>query len=291
MNSLYSIFFLDAVPPMCSFEYWKSVIQNGIGCTIGSFLAIWISYKIYRRTTRKADLDRVTQTQQENIDILLNFKRTIQAILSISKNQTENIKKFVSEIHKNDLEIPLFSFIPIYNLKRVAENNLDTLLIVYRRQFPGEESLKIFNNIISNIEDIYSQFLLLPEQLAKVQMYDHERKTKFQEIFAESFAILGQYMLTQDPANPSAAAKEIEPTMIEFQQKHSDNYDIDFYYKYFLVPMNDTMVALLSGLDKNQKFVELAQSTRNGKQMYHYIKSQNRKAADDLAEVVPHIED
>ena len=98
-------------------------------------------------------------------------------------------------------------------------------------------------------------------------------------------------MMTQDPGQPSKAAREIESTMIEFEKKHSDNYDIHFYYQYFFVPINDTMVVLLSGTDKNPILMQLAQSTRNGKQMYNYIKAQNRKAAAALEEVVPNIED
>jgi uncharacterized protein (DUF2062 family) len=33
--------------------YWESVIQNAIGCTIGSLLANSASYLIYYRSTKK----------------------------------------------------------------------------------------------------------------------------------------------------------------------------------------------------------------------------------------------
>jgi hypothetical protein len=246
MNILLSTLLLDAIPPFFSCEYWKGVIQNGWGCTLGSFAAIAVSYWIYQVTNRTARLHK----EQESKDILLYFQGTMKNVISISKQQVQNLEDYYEKIEIDDITLPLLSFLPLYNLKRIAEgDSMDRILVAYIRQFPGESSVKEFGKMISEVEYLYGQFLLLPDEMRLTLNYDHERKTEYQKLFRDSFALLGEYMLRQDAAHPSRAANEIEIVMNEFAAHHSSNYDIEFYNRYFFVPINDTLVALMSGIE------------------------------------------
>jgi len=275
---------LDAIPPFTSCEYWKGVLQNGWGCTLGSLLAIAASYFIYRIATRNARRDK----EQEAKDTLQYFKGTVANVINISKQQIENLETYYKQIEKNDIELPLLSFLPLYNLKRIAEGeSMDRILVAYIRQFPGESSVKEFGKLISEVEYLYGQFLLLPDEMRLTLNYDHERKTEYQRLFKDSFTLLGQYMLQQNPANPTPATKEIEIVMNEFATHHNSNYDIEFYNRYFFVPLNDALVAILSGIELNQIFIQLADMTRNGKQQFNFIKSENRHSAENMKKLIP----
>jgi hypothetical protein len=282
--NLSSPILLDAIPSISSCEYWKGVLQNGWGCTLGSFAAIAASYGIYQITNRNARRDKEREAQ----DILLYFKGTVMNVINISKQQVQNLETYYKQIEINDITLPLLSFLPLYNLKRIAEGeSMDRILVAYIRQFPGESSVKEFGKLISEVEYLYGQFLLLPDEMRLTLNYDHERKTEYQKLFKDSFALLGQYMVRQNPAAPSPAAKEIEIVTNEFSAHHNDNYDIEFYNRYFFVPLNDTLVAIMSGIEVNGIFIELAQMTRNGKQQFNFIKSENRHSGDNMKVLIP----
>jgi hypothetical protein len=280
----FSNLFLDAIPSITSCEYWKGVLQNGWGCTLGSFAAIAASYGIYQIANRNARRDK----EQEAKDILLYFKGTVANVINISKQQVQNLETYYKQIEIKDLNLPLLSFLPLYNLKRIAEgDSMDRILIAYIRQFPGKSSVKEFGKLISGVEYLYGQFLLLPEEMRLTLNYDHERKTEYQRLFKDSFALLGEYMLRQNPAVPTPAAQEIEGVMNEFAAHHNDNYDIEFYHRYFFEPLNDALVAIMSGIEVNQIFIQLAQMTRNGKQQFNFIKSENRHSAENIKVLMP----
>jgi hypothetical protein len=287
-NALTADYFLDLVPAFGSAEYWKGVIQNGIGCTLGSLLAIAVSYAIYKAANIKSDREKNLNQEHEARDILIYFRGIVNNIIQISKQQVKNLEEYIERIHLNNIELPILSLVPMYSLKRVIEGeSLDRILVAYVRQFPGENSVKEFGLIISAIEYLYGQFMMFPEEMKLAQNYDLDRKTQYQKLFRESHSLVGKFMLNQDPSNPSPGASEIEPTMNDFAQHHTSTDDLPFYYQYFFEPINDTMVAMLSGVEKNPIFVQLAETTRDGKQMFNFIKSENSLFAESLRDVIP----
>jgi hypothetical protein len=91
-----SPFLLDAVPSFCSGEYWTGAIQNSIGCTLGSLLAILAAYLVYLATTEGA---RKEQDRQE-ADLLFHFKLSIKSVMAIVRKQTSNIEEYCTAIDK-----------------------------------------------------------------------------------------------------------------------------------------------------------------------------------------------
>jgi hypothetical protein len=214
---------LDAIPYFWSCQYWAGVVQNAIGCTIGSFVAILVSYWIYRRTTRNDRRNRANEAK----DVLLYFKQTMETIIRIAKDQTANVQRYCDDIEENDLELPYLSFLPMYSLKRIAEGtSLDRTLVAYIRQFPSESNVKEFEALISAVEYFLAQFLLLPEEMRSTRLYDHERKTQYQKIYKEAYDLLGFYIMTNDPALQTEFGQHVGDLIEELRIHHIDNYDI-----------------------------------------------------------------
>lgn len=277
---------LDASPSICSLEYWNGVIQNAIGCTLGSLAAIVAAYLIYLYTNKNARRDKA----QEAKDLLIYFKGTVETVIRIAKQQTQNIQTYCEGIKKNDIDLPLLRFIPMYNLKKIAEgDSMDRILIAYIQAFPGKDDAKDFSSLLAEVEYLHGQFLQLPEEMRLTLSYDHERKTEYQKIYKNAHTLLGEYMLKLDPMHPTKVGIEMQAAMQTFFDNHTDNYDISYYHEYFFLPMNKILVDALGTPEISPAIIQLSQITLDGKQQFLYIKAQNQVSRSNMEEIMPNL--
>ena len=275
------------IPEFLSAEYWKAVLQNGIGCTLGSMLAIYVSLIIYQFSNRKEKNEQQARQKQETRDILLYFKEVVRNILKISEKQVSNMEIFVKTVKINEIDLPLLSFLPIYNLKRIAEGeSLDRILIAYIREFPGEGSIKEFGNLISGIEYVYNQFVMLPDEMRRGKDYDYERKLNYQKYFRECYSMLGHYMVEPHPSLQEQGIFDIQTMLDKLRENHNDNAEIEVYHNFFFVPLNKIMVNLID-LNPNQMVMRLASISRDAIQLFEAIKKHNSEFADSQHVLIP----
>jgi len=276
---------------MLNLEYWKSVLQNGFGCTIGSFLAIFVSYLIYMRQTKAGREEKRLQELQQNKDTLTYFRHSVNEIIRIVQRQIEELSKNISQLRDNSITVEPLTAVPLFELKRLADgNSVDRLLVTYIRQFPGEESVKAFSGIMDATEYLYSQMMLLPEESKRAILYDYDRKQEYQQLFKEAYSLLGQYLTSVDLAHPTAPATQLIPILEAFGAQPHNNDDLAYYHQYFFVPVNDALVALLAAGERNPILIQVAELTRDGKQVFAGIHGHNREFADSLEEMTPRLE-
>jgi hypothetical protein len=287
MFSPFDLIFLDAVPPFCSAEYWRSVAQNSLGCTIGSLVAIGAAYVIYRLTNSAARRDK----QQEQKDVLFSFKLSVESIIRIVKDQTNKIQSYCDSIAANDIYPPELSFLPMYGLKRISDGgSFDRIFVAYIRRFPGKHDIKGFDALISDIDYFLSQFLVLPDEIRLTMNYDHERKKEFGKVYKKAHTLLSDWMLINDPMlSNTPLGRQFAVVLDEMTANRTDNYDIAYYDQYFFKPINDIAVASLPGTAIDLRIVELANLTRDGKQLLSEIQAQNRVSKSKMEELLPRL--
>ena len=282
-----SLLLLDAIPPFWSCQYWVGVFQNAIGCTIGSLAAIAAAYLIYWLTNKHSRIDRA----QEAKDLLIYFKGLVANVIQIAKNQTSNIEAYCLSIQEYDLQPAILRFLPMYNLKKIAEgDSMDRILIAYIRAFPGPADAIDFSNLISKVEYLYSQFLQLPEELNRTMIYDHERKMQLKRIFQNAYALLREYTLQAEMMDPTNLFDKIQHVVDQFNKHSVENYDIAFFNQYFFVPLNDILHAELVDGDPLPVIVSLSHLTREGASLFLEIKSQNQGSRRNMLEIIPSLQ-
>src|SRR6185437_6061012 len=156
---------LDTIPPMCSLEYWKGIIQNGIGCTLGSFLAIFASYRIYLSQNRRSLEEKEQEIRQQNADTISYFKSIIKDTLSIVDQQIQELENFIEKTRANSITIDPLTYLPLFQLKRLIDgDSVDLIFAAYQWTFPGKSGVQEFSDIMDTIEYLYSQLLQFPDE-------------------------------------------------------------------------------------------------------------------------------
>ncbi len=287
-TQLLEICLLDTIPSFFSCEYWKSVIQNGLGCTAGSFLAIFFSYLIYVGSIRKDEQAQKKSHQQQTKDVLIYFQSLVKNVISTLKIQIAKLEEYIAQTNSDSLNIGPLTYLPLFQLTRIAEgDSIDRILAAYIERFPGEESVKEFSEIVAIVEYFYGQLLQLPEEIKRALNYDFESKTKYQTLFQQCYGLLGRYMLDKDPTHPTPGSATLALVMQDFKDNYTDNYDLAHFYKYFFIPVNRALYQLLNGIEDDPIFVELIHLTRDGRQLFEYIQNQNLEFAKSLEILLP----
>ena len=124
-------------------KYWNDVIQNAIGGTIGSLLAIVISFFIYWLTIRQTNASTVKANKESEDNQLRAFAVMLKDTLKVAKKQLEAINKFVEEIKKQPNEFPVPSMYSMGSLKRVINTiTIERTGATYMKYFPSKDSAK-----------------------------------------------------------------------------------------------------------------------------------------------------
>ena len=284
---------IDTIPSFWSSEYWKGILQNGLGCTLGSFIGVGVTLLIYYKSITRDAKEKQKIKIEDQTKKLFIFSSLVKNVIPLVKQQRGHLKDFIEKIRENSIDLPLMTFVPLNDLKRIIDNiSFEETGLAYIDKFGNDpETAKEFSNILGSVDYLHLEFDLIPGQMIRAQNFDYERKTKVQNIFAKSFEILGSYMLQQDLNNPNEIVTEIQNVSFKFQEKHTDNYDIKFYNDNFFIPMNDLMVKFLSAGYRLPQFISVAQLTRDGKQFFGNIQSANLLLAESIENILTTVDE
>src|ERR1700721_1100128 len=104
---------LSEMPSFFSCEYWKSVLQNSIGCAIGSFFAIIITVIIYLDSLKKSANEKNNAKLDEEAKHLKAFSLLVKNGIRMTKQQEKNISEYIEKLSSNIIpnEFPLMSYV------------------------------------------------------------------------------------------------------------------------------------------------------------------------------------
>lgn len=245
--------------------------------------AAWMAYFIFILESNRDKLREENKKNQEKSDKLMFFASLVQGALKVTKQQNENIKTYIKSVRENDIELPPLEMVPLNDLHRISQINLEVYLLAYTNEFKSERKFAIneFKDIIECVDffdEIYKNIFSMME---KAIVFDYERKLKFQEIFHQSFQLLGN--IYYEMARHEAYLPELNKLNIAFQDNRKDNYDITFYNDYFFEPFNQFFVDKFLLEEKpSTNILDFAQLTRDGMQLFKEIKNKNNSVAQDL---------
>jgi len=249
---------------------------------LASYMVFWIFVK---ETNRDKQKEKSVEFQQQK-DNLQFFSNIVNSVIKTSEQQNSYILEFVDLYVTDQVTFHLLTFIPLNDMRRVTEDlDLEKYLLAYVNFFAEDRraSINEFNEIIITIDFLHAILKAMLLQLQKAQDFDAERKANLQSQYEAAHSLTAKLLLKFRESD-----EEIFDEMVrlgdDLQSAYpGNNYDLDYYYSKFFVPFNDFAVSYIQSskqvdLDVN----ELAMTTRNGKQYYLQIKSENESLAEDL---------
>lgn len=264
------------------YDFSKDFLLPVFLALLASYVAYWVFVKETKRDKQKGE-DAEIQQQKDNLQF---FSNIIASGIRTSEQQNEYLKEFVTLLDSDRVNFHLLTFMSLNDLRRVTDDlDLEKYLLAYVNYYNEDRkaSIKEFNEIITTVDFLHEIFKQIPSQLQKAQEFDTERKLKFQRQFEAALNLIAKIVVDLQSSDIDTS-DEMAKLGDAFQAAHpGNNYDLDFYYTHFFVPFSDFAVSyILSGKPDNLDIKELAILTRNGKQSYLHIVSENQTLGEDF---------
>jgi len=271
---------LQAGSPMC---YWDVVLQNAIGCTLGSFVAIYVSWHIFKRSFEKTVEAKREEEQQKKKDRLAYYKYILNEAYKTSISFNVNIKSFVDKINNNPVEVPPFVFLPLNSLKRAFETGMtDEVLFAFTEKHNDKEGVvDKFSRIYTITETLYTRFSHLKTQIDKAREFDHRRKIEVRAAINNSKNLL-QKVITNGSSIPTPFLGALIGRLQKYHQMKANNIDFHQFPGQFLDPLNATVRTILNNKFISDELIELENVTAAAMMTYRDISLQNESLAKDI---------
>ena len=246
-------------------QYWNSVIQNAIGCGIGSFAAIFISWIIYKDSLKKGNSEKVKVKNEEESNQLKAFAIMLDDSIKMIIKQSKSIKALIEKLKEGPVEFPLITVYPIGGIKRIIDTiTVEKTGLAYVKHFPSENSLNEFIKILSIMDYLYSEFSGLPLFIERATINHHNRKIEFSNIFEKCNMLVIDFLLDEPKKNHRR--DKVWEIKNHFDNNRGEPSNLSSAYLLFILPLNDLMIAFLNeGFkdDFNKNLVLLTSKARD----------------------------
>lgn len=285
--------YLLQITPINSEQYWKSVFQNGLGCTMGSILGIIITYAIYRATTKQNRLERESLDASNNRNTREYFSIAVKSMMAICEQQRNNLVDFQKEIAKDPTTFPLLGYVPMYEFHRVSQSqNLDKVLLSFTSVSPANRNIvTYFSNLIAAVDYLNAQFDAVVKQMEKAQMYDHERKITLQNMFTQINGLVIDFLSSKTYTYSDNFREVIKNIKANYESKKKKPTILMFAFNEFIEPLNGQLELLYKGGDKSPEVYQLGDMTAKAISLYENMQLQILSVAEDIKEVEGKITD
>lgn len=274
-----------------NYEKW---IDIGIPIIV-ALLAIAGAYLIFvvetKAAKRKEDASKAVERREKLFYYTMILKRAVE----VAKQQKEYVQNFVDNINNDSLTFPELQYIPLNQIKKVAELQDEELLMLSYVKFFGEaeKSVKEFDEMNSSIEYLQESFSAIKNQIHLAQTFDHERRIKIKELYKE-----GSKMITPVFQFFSSHYPPMNDTINEILKTHVEAnknglYTILQIHDNFMLPLFNSLTTYILDPKKPQYsyIYELIEVLREGLQVFDDIKNQNLHVASQINGDVINIEE
>lgn len=288
-SSLLQIIFHQSVDSMTSSSgggFWWDLSKDFVLPMLLAGFAGYMAYFIFVKETNRDKEKEQERKNEERSDKLRYFSALVENALRASIEQKDNLEKHINAMGQNNLDFHLMSFVPLYDLKRITEElNLEEYLLAYTNHYYKDRaaSIKEFKNIVAAIDYLYDVFVSIRSQLEKAQINDYERKKVFQQLYLQSYNLIG-FLMVYFAGNDQQSFAEATLLLQNLQQNNpGNNDDLNYHYTYFFEPFNDFCIQYtMDGRQMFPEILQLATYTRDGKQAFFNIQKHNDHLKNDL---------
>lgn len=268
--------------------FWWDLSKDFVLPILLAGFAGYMVYFVFVKETKRDKEKEQKKKDEEQFDKLRYFSALVESALRASVEQKDNLEKHILAMGQNNLDFQLMSYVPLYDFKRISEElNLEEYLLAYTNHYDKDRaaSIKEFKNIIASIDYLYDVFISIKSQLEKSQANDYERKKTFQQLYQQSYDLIGGLMLYFG-GNDKQSFNEVTLLLQNLQQNNrGNNDDLNYHYKFFIEPFNNFCIQYsMSGRQLLPQILQLAAYTRDGKQVFFDIQKHNDDLKNDLNE-------
>ncbi len=248
---------------------------------VGTGTALWVFYLTSEADKRKReDIDKINIFQK-----MQYFTSLVESVYDLSRLQSEHIKVFYENQLKDTLNIPMLTYLPSNNIKRLSElNKHDEYFNAYVNAFDNSlDDIKQWRNLLAIIDFLNEQTMQIHEILRKSIDFDFERKTKYKEIVEEAMDKTAS--LFNDAKNVNKVdefATFLNQSLIDFYDKVTDYSDLSQFQSLFVDPVKAGIIEKFMNIDSAVLLIgELKKATF----VYTQIKYSNNSLAEDFKEI------
>ncbi len=266
--------------PLVTQSHFYDIIKDFLVPATLAITAACVAYFIFVKETRRDRHNDEEKKKQERLYTLTYFSFLAKSIVKTAEQQNNYLNELIGKIENDDVEFHLLTYLPLDDLRRINQVvNLDEYLLAYTdyyKEIDRNTLVKEFKEIISCVDFFYFIFTEMRNVQQRALLNDEANKRRYQDLFYKGYNILAdvEYALRSETTFHSAF---LQITNTISANHKGNNYDLIFYQKYFFEPINELCVNYLdSGLPEIRVVADLAVITRDGKQAYLHIKSENQ---------------
>jgi hypothetical protein len=264
-----------------SSQYWNNVVQNAIGCAIGSIVAIGFSYLIYRWTIKQNNATIIEANKLRESNQLKALAVMLQDAIKMVKNQSKAIKKFIDELKKQPNEFPKITINPLGNLKRIIDTiTIEGTGLTYMKHFSSKNSAKEFTSILELIDYLYAEFQGLEGLIQRASLNHHDRKIAVSKVFDYTNKLVLDYISRMPEID--IICQGIKQIKINFDNNRGSFDNIGSVNALFFVPLNNFIREMLNKGVKTDYSLELVYATSRGIEYFENIGSGYTKFENEM---------
>jgi hypothetical protein len=273
------------VPGFSDGVYWNNVVQNAIGCAIGSVVAIGISILIYWLTIRATDKAArqalaVSETKQ-----LSAFAMMLELAIEMATNQAKNLHEFVTNIRAHPSTFPIPAMHPLSRLKRITDTiSIESTGLVYIKYFPKQEAAKEFTKILDHVDYLYAELNGLQDMIKLASLNHQDRLQRFAAIFDQTDKYIIDNLII--PNKTDDIAKRIRQQKDVFLKSRNSRDDAEPLYKFYFSPITEILASYLRAGGDDTTYAQLVYLTSKGIEYYGYIIAGYEKFEKELEGII-----
>jgi hypothetical protein len=250
--------------------YWNDVIQNGIGCAIGSLVAIAISFVIYWLTIRYTDnAARKAVADKEN-NQLEAFSLMVGEAKRMIVAQIKGIDEFNKALKLQPVKFPLIIINPIGSLKRVIDSiTFEGAGLAYKKKYKGHGSLIEFTKILNLIDYFFYVFIDLQKMVKRASLNHDKRKFKIAKVFDDTNRLVIKYLTLIPEIDP--LKQSLGEIKVKFERERGSLDRIEPINTLFFEPIVDLTKKYLVAGAAGEFLIDLHLNAAKGAEYYTQI--------------------
>lgn len=254
----------------------QDFLKDIISALIGTGTALLVFY-LTILSERKKEKDK---NQEDDNNRIRHFSNLVKSSVGHVETIISNLDKMVAEYEKNTLDFQLLRFSPnksFNRLEKLLKN--ENYFLSYVNNF-GEEKIKTFNNISTEVDYFNMQVDQLWTMVEKSQNFDYDRKKRFKEQVNELMNLTA--WLTKQPDLLQATdIEKLNSYIQEFYDNMKDETDLNYFYEYIRKILEKVLIKYTI----NQRILEHLPKFRDTSVLFREIHLQNNNHKDELKQI------
>lgn len=276
------------VPCLSHWVYWNNVIQNAIGCAIGSVVAIGISILIYWltiRATNKATRQAIATSETNQLSA---FALMLELALEMVTNQVKNLREFLASIQAHPSTFPIPAMHPLARLKRITDTiSIEGTGLVYIKYFPKQDAAKEFTKLLDHIDYLYAELNGLQEMIKLASLNHQDRLLRLSAIFDQTDKFVIDNIIIANKTDE--IAKRIRQQKAAFVKSRNSPDEIEPLYSFYFSPITQLLADYIREGGEDPTYSQLVYLTSKGKESYGYIIAGYSKFEKELDVIIAEV--